>query len=120
VVDGGARLITVQTNNATYGGTSQPAQQLGIERTRAIEFGRSVLVAATSGISATIQADGSIAQRLDQGEQGWLIAEVPLRGELTLASRFGHAIEVLLSVIALGAIILGASWSRVRGRKRIA
>ncbi len=56
VVDAGARVITVQTNNATYGGTSQPAQQLGIERIRAVEFGRSVLVAATSGITAVIAA----------------------------------------------------------------
>jgi apolipoprotein N-acyltransferase len=120
VVDGGARVITVQTNNATYGGTSQPAQQLGIERIRAIEFGRSVLVAATSGISAIVEADGTISQRLDEGEQDWLIADVPLRGELTLASRYGHAIEVLLSVVALGAIMLGASWSRVGRRERIA
>jgi apolipoprotein N-acyltransferase len=120
VVDGGARVITVQTNNATYGGTSQPAQQLGIERIRAIEFGRSVLIAATSGISAIVEADGTVAQRLDEGEQSWLIDDVPLRGELTLASRYGHAIEVLLSVIALVAIILGASWSRVGRRERIA
>ena len=67
VVDGGARLLTVQTNNATYGGTSQPAQQLGIERMRAGEFGRTVLVAATSGITAVIGADRAIEQQLGGG-----------------------------------------------------
>jgi apolipoprotein N-acyltransferase len=120
VVDGGARVVTVQTNNATYGGTSQPAQQLGIERMRAIEFGRSVLVAATSGISSIIDADGQASQRLDEGQTGWLVAEVPLRGELTMASRFGHAIEIVLCLVALGAITVGASWSRVRRRRPIA
>ena len=33
VVDGGAQVITVQTNNATYQGTAQPEQQLQIEPT---------------------------------------------------------------------------------------
>ncbi len=120
VVDGGARVITVQTNNATYGGTSQPAQQLGIERIRAIEAGRSLLVASTSGISAVVDSSGGITQRLDEGEQGWLTAEVPLRGELTLATRIGHVVELLLCLAGLLALVLGASWSRVSRRRGIA
>ncbi|MDV7390524.1 nitrilase-related carbon-nitrogen hydrolase, partial [Arthrospira platensis SPKY1] len=51
-VRAGARVIVVQTNNATYGGTSQPAQQIAMSQLRAVEHGRDVLVAATSGITA--------------------------------------------------------------------
>ena len=120
VVDGGARVITVQTNNATYGGTSQPAQQLAIERLRAMETGRSLLVASTSGISAVVSSDGGITQRLDEGEQGWLTADVPLRGELTLATRIGHVVEVILCLAALLALVVAASWSRVSRRRGIA
>ena len=54
VVDGGAKVLVVQTNNATYNGTGQPEQQLAMSRLRAIEHGRAVLVAATSGISAVV------------------------------------------------------------------
>lgn len=114
VVDGGARLITVQTNNATYGGTSQPAQQLGIERMRASETGRTVLVAATSGISAVIAADRSVQQRMDEDQTGWIVTEAPLSGRLTLASRIGHALELGLCGLAL----VGLTWSIVRSRRR--
>ncbi|MBI1350848.1 MAG: apolipoprotein N-acyltransferase [Actinomycetales bacterium] len=101
VVQGGARVLTVQTNNATYGGTAQPAQQLQIERLRATEFGRTVLVAATSGISAVIHADRSVQQQLDEDQTGWLVADVPLRGSTTPASVIGSAVEWLLILAAL-------------------
>jgi apolipoprotein N-acyltransferase len=120
VVSGGARVVTVQTNNATYGGTSQPAQQLAISRMRAIESGRSVLVAATSGISAVILPDGSLQQQLAEGDTGWLVADVPLRGSLTPASRIGHMLEVLLCIVAVAAVVAGALWPRVRGSRVIA
>ena len=117
VVDNGARLITVQTNNATYGGTAQPDQQLAIERLRATEFGRSVAVAATSGVSAFIAPDSSIVQSLAEGESGWMVHDVVLRGHLTLASRIGHAVELLLCALALAAIVAGVVQGR-RSRSR--
>ena len=119
VVDGGARVITVQTNNATYGGTSQPAQQLGIERLRAIEYGRSVLVAATSGISAVIAPDGSITQQMGEETTGWLVADVPLRGELTWAARLGTAVQWGVCLASLGSLAY-AVWLRAGRRRTIA
>lgn len=112
VVDGGARLITVQTNNATYGGTSQPSQQLQISRIRATEFGRTVLVAATSGITAAIGTDRTVVQSLDVGETGWLVATVPLHGDLTLASRIGHVVELLMCLVAVVAVGIAVVRSR--------
>ena len=116
VIDGGARLLTVQTNNATYGGTSQPAQQLGIERMRAGEHGRTVLVAATSGITAVIGTDRVIEQELGEDETGWLVTEAPLHGSLTLASRIGHLVELLLCALAVVAIVIAAR-GLVRSRR---
>ena len=113
VVEGGARLVTVQTNNATYGGTSQPAQQLGIERLRATEFGRTVLVAATSGISAVILPDRTMTDTLPVGAEGWIVTEVPLRGTLTLATRIGTPLELLLAAAALGAMVVAVRRARV-------
>jgi apolipoprotein N-acyltransferase len=119
VVEGDARLLTVQTNNATYGGTAQPEQQLAIARMRASEFGRSVVVAATSGVSAIISPNRTVTQSLDESEVGWLVAEVPLRGEQTLASSLGHPVELTLCAAAIASMIAAAVWSLVRRRRGI-
>ncbi len=112
VVDGGARLITVQTNNATYGGTSQPAQQLQISRIRAIETGRTVLVAATSGISAVIEADGSVTASLGETQEGWLDPTVSLYDTRTPSTVVGAALEVAVALAAAGAIVVAAIGAR--------
>ena len=62
VVTGGGRLLVVQTNNATFGRSGETAQQLAMGRLRAVEHGRAVLVAATSGISAVIAPDGALVE----------------------------------------------------------
>ncbi len=117
VVDGGAEVITVQTNNATYGGTAQPEQQLAIERMRATETGRTVLVAATSGISAVIAPDRTVLERMDDTEVGWLVVTVPLVSDPTWATDFGRSAEWLMVSlsIALFAVAIG---SRVRRARR--
>jgi apolipoprotein N-acyltransferase len=114
VVSGGARVITVQTNNATYGGTAQPEQQLAISRVRAMEFGRSVLVAATSGISAAIGPDGAPRQTIHEGDAGWRVVDTPLRGTQTPATRIGHIVELMLVAIAVAAVVV----SLVRSARR--
>jgi apolipoprotein N-acyltransferase len=108
VMDGDARLITVQTNNATYSGSAQPAQQLAIERMRAIETGRTVAVAATSGISAMIRSDGVVTAQMNEDETGSISMPVALRGTHTLAGRLEGLPGNLLSVIAIGALVAGA------------
>jgi len=120
VVTGGARVITVQTNNATYGGTAQPEQQLGIERLRAIEFGRTVVVSATTGVSAVIAPDGTFLDRIDEGDVGWRVAEVPLRGQSTPATSLGRPIEFTLAGLGLGAVAVAALWRRRRRPEPIA
>ena len=58
IVDGGAELIVVQTNNATFGRSDETWQQLAMVRLRAVEHGRPALMAATSGVSAVVDPDG--------------------------------------------------------------
>jgi apolipoprotein N-acyltransferase len=112
VVDGGAEVITVQTNNATYAGTAQPEQQLDISRIRATETGRTVLVAATSGISAVIDPDRVVTERMEEGEQGWFIAEAALVDEPTWAAAGGRAVEGILLLISVVGLVWGVARSR--------
>jgi apolipoprotein N-acyltransferase len=100
-VNAGARAIVVQTNNATYGRTGQPQQQLAMSRLRAIEHGRAVVTAATSGISAIVAPDGKIEQRSAEFTQQVLSADIPLRDEKTVADRVGAAPEWTLAMVGL-------------------
>ena len=108
VVTEGGRLIVVQTNNATFGRSGQSEQQLAMGRLRAVEHGRAVLVAATSGISAVIAPDGSLQQSAPVFTREVLSAKVPTRTGTTLATRLGALPEAVLSGLALLGLVLTA------------
>jgi apolipoprotein N-acyltransferase len=113
VVTGGGRLLVVQTNNATFGRSGETSQQLAMGRLRAVEHGRAVLVAATSGISAVIAPDGALVEQAPVFHRAVLSAQVPTRSGTTLATRVGAAPELLLSGLAVAAAAAG-----VAGRRR--
>jgi apolipoprotein N-acyltransferase len=116
VVDGGAELLVVQTNNATYMGTGQVEQQFAIARLRAIETSRYVVVVATNGVSGIVAPDGSVVDRAPTRQTAVLEAELPVRTVVTPGVRAGRWVELVLSAIALAAV----AWSVVvdrRGRK---
>jgi apolipoprotein N-acyltransferase len=114
VVRGGAQVLVVQTNNATYNGTHQPYQQMAMSRLRAVETGRDVLVASTSGISAVVRADGSVAQQAPEKVARTLVAKVPLRDGRTLSTRLGGWPERVLAVVGLLAAATGLVLQRRR------
>ncbi|NJP69037.1 apolipoprotein N-acyltransferase, partial [Streptomyces spiramenti] len=112
-VNDGARALVIQTNNATYGRTGQPEQQLAMSSLRAVEHGRAVVTAAPSGISAIVAPDGTVEQRTEEFTQDVLIGELPLRDARTVASRVGAAPEWGL---ALGGLVAWG-WAIARNRR---
>ncbi|MFC5746609.1 apolipoprotein N-acyltransferase [Actinomadura rugatobispora] len=102
-----ADLVVVQTNNATYGKTSLPPQQIAMSRLRAVEHGRTILVAATSGISAIVAPDGRMIDRSREFVPDIQVASVPARSAVTPADRAGAAPEWALAALAAGA----AGWA---------
>ena len=105
VVDGGAEMLVVQTNNATYMGTGQVEQQFAIARLRAIETSRYVVVVATNGVSGVIAPDGSVVERAAVRETVVMEQEIPLRTVITLGVRLGRWLELGLVAVALGAVV---------------
>jgi apolipoprotein N-acyltransferase len=99
-INAGAQVISVQTNNATYGNTTQPEQQFAITRFRAIETQRAFLVASTSGISGLIQNDGSVTDKTQQFESAIVAGEAPLISEKTFSTKYPHWV-LILSIIVL-------------------
>ncbi|MEU9860052.1 apolipoprotein N-acyltransferase [Streptomyces sp. NPDC047971] len=106
----GAQLISVPSNNATFGRSEMTYQQLAMSRVRAVEHSRAVVVPVTSGVSAIIRPDGEIVARSEMFTPDVLVEQVPLRSSLTPATRMGTLPEVLL----LGVAAAGLGWSALR------
>ncbi len=78
-----------------------PEQQLNIERIRAVEMGRSVVVAATTGISAAIDANGVVVESLGDGEVGSFVYATPILKDRTPASFIAPWLELIICVFTL-------------------
>jgi len=113
-------VLAVQTNNAFYLGTAQLDQQWAITRMRAVETGRAVAVAATTGISGLIGPDGHVLARSEGRAQQVLVARVPAGQGRTPGVRWGAWVEVVVSAVAAAAIAASAvsRTSRARGGRR--
>ncbi|GAA3464067.1 apolipoprotein N-acyltransferase [Saccharothrix longispora] len=115
---GGANLIAIPTNNATFGYTEMTYQQLAMSRVRAVEHGRAVVVSATSGVSAIVAPDGSVTQRTGMFTPDALVATLPLRGEATLATRLGAWPEWVMTALGLAAVAFGSAVGLAQRRRR--
>ncbi len=122
VVDGGAQVLVVQTNNATFGWTNETYQQQAMSRVRAVEHGRVVLIAATSGVSAVIGPDGGVQSRIGLFQAGYLTPTVPLISATTPGTVLGAPVEWTLTVGALAALLMSTAFSTklstARARRR--
>jgi apolipoprotein N-acyltransferase len=100
----GANILAVPTNNATFGWTEMTYQQLAMDRVRAVEHGRTVAVAATSGVSAFVRPDGSVTQSTGMFVPAALVERVPLRSTTTLSDELGPVPEWVMALAGLGAL----------------
>ncbi|AWW41039.1 apolipoprotein N-acyltransferase [Streptomyces cadmiisoli] len=115
-VTGGAQIISVPSNNATFDRSEMTYQQLAMSRIRAVEHSRTVTVPVTSGVSAIIMPDGEITRRTGMFVADSLVQEVPLRSSRTPATQLGIVPELALVLVAAG----GLGWAvaaGVRGRR---
>ena len=109
-VDHGAQLVVVQTSNAMFIHTAQIEQQFEISRVRAIELGRSLVVASVNGRTGIIGPDGDVVVSADPRTTAVVDAEVPLDSSITPGTRVGHLVGRIagpLTVLALAAALLG-------------
>ncbi|WP_376767148.1 apolipoprotein N-acyltransferase [Gordonia asplenii] len=116
-VDQGAQILYVPTNNATFGRTEMTYQQLAMSQVRAVEHGRTVLVAATSGISAIVAPDGSITAQSEFFTPDTLTGRVVLHTSKTLATRLGGwPTRVLVLFAICGFLFAIATHTRLSSR----
>ena len=76
---------------------------------RAIEHGRAVVHISSVGVSALVRPEGSTVRVSEHFVRETLVADLPLRSDLTLATRLGAWPEIILALLGL----LGAETARV-------
>jgi apolipoprotein N-acyltransferase len=86
-----------------------------MSQVRAVEHGRTVLVAATSGVSAVIDPRGRILDQTQVFTAAALSDRVVLRSDLTPATRLGALPELtLVAAFALALLLPPARRRRLR------
>ena len=110
--EAGAELLVIPTNNANFGLTDESTQQLAMSQLRAIEHGRATVQISTVGVSAVISPAGVVSQRTGLFTAEQMIATVPLRSELTPATRFGDEVSWALRGLAAAAVLAGMAGAR--------
>lgn len=114
-VQRGADLLMVLTNDGWSGSAVTTEQHLQIGVFRAVENGRSMVRSTNTGVTAAVDADGRILERLEAMEEGVLVASVPVYTEgRTLYNRWGNWFPWLL---AFG-ILSGMVYSLVSRRRK--
>lgn len=115
MINNGARVIYAPSNNADFGRTAESRQQLDVNRMRALETGRDIVLVSTTGPSAMISPDGSIHGELEAWKPGGLVRSVALRDGLTPGVVVDGAlgVAIVLWPIAIGlAMFAAALWNK--------
>ncbi|WP_433320892.1 apolipoprotein N-acyltransferase [Micromonospora sp. CA-269861] len=113
-VTGGAQLLVVQTNNATFD-VAEARQQMAMVRLRAVEHGRPALMASTVGVSGFVAPDGRVSDATGFNTREVVVRQLRLDDGRTLATRLGWWPEVALAALAAAALV-GAAVLRRRQR----
>ncbi|MDA9654878.1 apolipoprotein N-acyltransferase [Pelagibacteraceae bacterium] len=99
-------LIVNITNDGWYGKSSGPYQHLALAKIRAVQEGKFLLRAANTGVSAIINQDGEIIEKIGLGRKGIIDKELVLIKKNTMYSKFGDNIFFLLIILLFFLLII--------------
>ncbi len=100
-VRAGGEAVLIPTNAASYTNSHLPQQQVAAARLRAIETGRWVAQASTTGFSLVLDDQGTTMQQSRLGLGEVLQIDIARRGGLTPYMRFNDIPALLLAALAL-------------------
>ncbi|HLV49226.1 MAG TPA: apolipoprotein N-acyltransferase [Aliidiomarina sp.] len=111
-VKAGTDMLLTVSNDSWFGNSHGPHQHLEIARMRAVEFGRPMLRSTNNGITAIIDHQGYIMQRLPQFEPAVATANVAIVTGTTWYTRFGSITAWIIATLLLGVSLLRRNRSR--------
>lgn len=100
------RWLLNVTNDAWFGLSSGPYQHLASARVRAVEEGLPMIRAASTGVSAVIDAYGRVLAALDMQHEGIIDHSIPAPRDATPYSRWGDWTLLVLLASAIGLLIV--------------
>lgn len=100
------------TNDAWFGLSSGPYQHLASARVRAVEEGLPMIRAASTGVSAVIDAYGRVLAALDMQREGIIDHPIPPSRDATLYSRWGDWMLLALLAAATSLLAVAVSFRR--------
>lgn len=109
----GGELITLSTNDSWFGNSAAGGEHNRHAVLRAVESGKYLIRAASTGISSIISPTGSVDQSLGQSEYGFILSDVYMIDENTVYTTIGD-ISVIASAAAFAVIVLLFSLDRKR------
>ena len=116
-VNDGAGLITLSTNDSWFSDSPAVYQHSSHAVLRAIENGRYVLRAATTGVSCIISPTGQILDEQAPLTQGYAVAEVYINSGRTLYSYVGNVVSYLALGFAVCMLSRSISLSAMAKKK---
>ena len=100
-------LIVNITNDAWFGSSRGPYQHLALSKIRAVMEGKNMIRAANTGISAIINQNGKILNKINLNRSGVINKKLVLYQKNTLYSDIGDAtFYIILIVLVLSLIIM--------------
>jgi apolipoprotein N-acyltransferase len=103
----GAQLLTVSTNDSWFFDSAAARMHNAQAQLRAVETGRWIVRAASTGISSIIAPDGTIVARQDALTEGILYGEVEMRSQNTLYSALGNVVAWVCVAYVFGLLATG-------------
>jgi apolipoprotein N-acyltransferase len=120
----GAQLLVVATNEGSYGDSPASDQLIGMVRLTAASLGVDVAVAAVTGHSTFVYADGSLApQKTDLFTEDVIVSRLEFqRSRPTLYARLGDWLQVLAVAAAFITVVayrVGRPEFKIRPEARV-
>jgi apolipoprotein N-acyltransferase len=111
-----ATILANVSNIAWFGDSHALPQHLQIARMRSLETGRPMIRATNTGVTAAIDADGSVIGQMPTYTAGALSVVVQGMTGLTPYARFGNWPAAIAALVLLG---IGIAWrGNAPGRRR--
>jgi apolipoprotein N-acyltransferase len=87
------------TNDAWFGNSSGPYQHLAISQMRAIEYSTPLIRVAGTGVSASIDSNGNIVEKIDLNQEAVVDVELLKKGNYSFYHQYGNISLIFIFIL---------------------